>query len=83
MTRILFFGRVSDAAGCSELSVELPHAVASVGQVRAWLALRDEALASVILSPSVRAAIDRTFCTDDAATAGAAEIAFMSPLSGG
>lgn len=84
MTRILFFGRVSDAAGCSELDIDVPRALNTVGELRAWLAARDETLAGVILSPSVRAAIDRAFCNDDnEAIATATEIAFMSPLSGG
>jgi len=84
MTRILFFGRVSDAAGRSEMNIDVPRTLNTVGELRAWLAAGDETLASVILLPSVRAAIDRAFCSDDsAAIGGAAEIAFMSPLSGG
>ncbi len=84
MTRILFFGRVSDAAGCSELTRDLPPGICTLGEVRAWLAARDEVLAPIILSPSVRAAVDQVFCTDESASVTAAkEIAFMSPLSGG
>ena len=84
MTRILFFGRVSDAAGCSEITTDVPPALRTVGDLRAWLAKRDEVLAPVILSPSVRAAVDQVFCGDDASSVvGAEEVAFMSPLSGG
>jgi sulfur-carrier protein len=84
MTRILFFGRVSDAAGCSAINIDVPPALRTVGDLRAWLAERDDGLAAVILSPSVRAAVDQTFCGDDASlVVGAQEIAFMSPLSGG
>jgi len=84
MTRILFFGRVSDAARCSALSAELPADLRTVGDVRAWLAARDEVLAPALLCRSVRAAVDRVFCADDVALSpDAEEIAFMSPLSGG
>lgn len=84
MTRILFFGRVSDAAGCSEIMADVPPALRTIGDLRAWLAERNDVLAPVILSSSVRAAVDRVFCADDASSViGAKEIAFMSPLSGG
>jgi molybdopterin synthase sulfur carrier subunit len=84
MTRILFFGRVSDAAGCSELTMDLPPDVRTLSEMRAWLAARDEMLAPIIRSPSVRAAVDQAFCSDEATiVTGAKEIAFMSPLSGG
>lgn len=84
MTRILLFGRVSEAAGCSEIATDAPHDWRTVADVRAWLAARDDVLASVILAPGVRAAVNRVFCHDDTSSvAGAEEIAFMSPLSGG
>ena len=84
MTRILFFGRVSDAAGCREITTDVPPALRTVGDLRAWLADRDDVLAPVILSPIVRAAVDQVFCGDDTSlVVGAEEVAFMSPLSGG
>ncbi|MFT3728204.1 MAG: MoaD/ThiS family protein [Terricaulis sp.] len=84
MTRVLFFGRVSDAAGCGEMKADVPKDVRTVGALRRWLASRDDTLAAIILAPSVRAAVDRAFCRDDTASIdGAEEIAFMSPLSGG
>lgn len=82
--RILFFGRVSDAAGCSQMNADVPKDVRTVAEVRAWLAARDGVLAEIIFSPGVRAAVDQVLCGDDNATiVGAAELAFMSPLSGG
>ena len=83
MTRILFFGRVGDAAGCNELTIDVPRDLRTVGDLRGWLASRDKALAPVILSPSVRTAIDQVFGDDASALTDAKEIAFMSPLSGG
>jgi molybdopterin synthase sulfur carrier subunit len=83
MTRVLFFGRVRDAAGQGEIAVGMPSHVHTVSDLRAWLAERDDVLAPVILSPSIRVAVDRVYCGDDGCLIGAEEIAFMSPLSGG
>ncbi|WP_395647991.1 MoaD/ThiS family protein [Terricaulis sp.] len=84
MTTILFFGRLRDVAGCSEMLCDLPQQVSSVADVRAWLAARDPVLGKALHAPGVRVAVDRSFCTrDDQCAGGAAEIAFMSPLSGG
>jgi molybdopterin synthase sulfur carrier subunit len=83
MTRILFFGRVSEAAGCSELNAELPSDLRTVAALRSWLADRDAALKALILSPGIRTAVNRAFCSDDASIVDAEEVAFMSPLSGG
>jgi molybdopterin converting factor subunit 1 len=84
MTTILFFGRLSDAAGCSRMTCDLPKTVTTVAGLRAWLAARDPILGEAIQSPGVRVAVNQTFCLSDAdPTLGAREIAFMSPLSGG
>ena len=67
--RVLFFGRLREAAGCAELNCTPPAQVQTVGALRAWLAQRD--------------ALDQSFCSLDTVIADASEIAFMSPLSGG
>lgn len=83
MTRILFFGRLRDAAGASEMACELPASLRTVADVRAWIGARDPELGAVLGAPGVRIAVDQVFAADDAPASGAAEIAFMSPLSGG
>ena len=84
MTRILFFGRLRDIAGSAQLAEALPADIATVADVRAWLAQRDPILGEAISAPGVRVAVNQAFCLTDAdAARGADEIAFMSPLSGG
>ena len=84
MTKLLFFGRLRDAAGASELDCELPAGVATIAQLREWLARRDPVLGQAVRAPGVRVAVNQTFCVnDEEPTDGAREIAFMSPLSGG
>ncbi|MBL8542596.1 MAG: MoaD/ThiS family protein [Hyphomonadaceae bacterium] len=84
MTKILFFGRLRDAAGLAELSCCLPQSLRTVAEVRQWLGARDPNLGQALAAPGVRVAVDQTFCaSEQACAAGAQEIAFMSPLSGG
>ncbi len=84
MTRILFFGRTRDAAGCGEMDCEIPAAIESVADLRAWIASRDPELGGVIAARDIRVAVDQCICVNEAASIrGAFEIAFMSPLSGG
>jgi len=84
MTRILFFGRTRDAAGCGEMDCEIPTTVESVADLRAWIASSDPALGTVIAAKNIRVAADQCICAHEGASIrGASEIAFMPPLSGG
>jgi len=84
MTTLLFFGHLSDVAGCSQMACDLPQTVTTVAALRAWLAARDPILGQAIQAQGVRVAVNRSFCVSDMeSTLGAEEIAFMSPLSGG
>lgn len=83
MTRILFFGRLRDAAGASEAAHELPASLRTVADVRAWISAHDPHLGAALAAPGVRVAVDQVFAADDTPACGAGEIAFMAPLSGG
>lgn len=84
MTKLLFFGRMRDAAGCGEIDCDLPAGVESVADLRAWIATRDPALAAAIGARDIRVAADWRLCIGETASIrDAAEIAFMPPLSGG
>ena len=79
MANILFFGRLRDEVGSSILTAELPDGVRDAGGLRSWLGRDHPAL----LDPSVRMAVNATFCAADAPVAEGDEIAFLSPMSGG
>ncbi len=83
MTRLLFFGRLRDAAGAGELEIALPRGVATVADICWWLASSDPQLGAVLNEPGIRFAVDQKFANAHAPVIGAREIAFMSPLSGG
>ena len=70
--------------GKPEEEIEPPAGVATVGDLIAWLSRRGEEYAYAFENPKViRAAIDRAHVKPDAAIAGAREIAFFPPMTGG
>jgi sulfur-carrier protein len=82
--KILYFAWVRERVGKPEEDVELPAEIATVGDLVAWLARRGEEYAHAFENPKViRAAIDRSHVRPDAAIAGAREIAFFPPMTGG
>ena len=83
MIRVLFFGSLRDAAGHSELRLSPPAEINTVGALAAWIARDNPELLLATKKPGMRVARDQDFCSLETPLAGAAEIAFMSPLSGG
>jgi len=82
--KILYFAWVRERIGKPEEEIEAPAAVATVGELMTWLAARGEEYAHAFDNPRVvRAAIDRTHVRPDAPIAGAREIAFFPPMTGG
>ena len=82
--RLLYFAWVRERIGKAEERIEPPAGVATVSELMAWLARRGEEYAHAFENPEViRAAIDRSHVRSDAAIAGANEIAFFPPMTGG
>jgi molybdopterin synthase sulfur carrier subunit len=82
--KLLYFAWVRERIGKAEEQVDPPAGVDTVGELMAWLARRDEQSAYAFENPKViRAAIDRGHVKADAKIAGANEIAFFPPMTGG
>ena len=82
--RLLYFAWVRERVGKAEEQIDPPAGVATVGELMAWLARRDEQYAYAFENPKViRAAIDCSHVRADAAITGASEIAFFPPMTGG
>jgi sulfur-carrier protein len=82
--KLLYFAWVRERVGKPQEDVELPANVATVGDLMAWLAKRGDEYAHAFENPKIiRAAIDRTHVRPDTAIAGAREIAFFPPMTGG
>jgi molybdopterin synthase sulfur carrier subunit len=79
-----YFAWVRERIGKTEEVVELPAGIRTIADVVAWLAGRGEEYAYAFENPKVvRAAIDRAHVRADTAVAGAREIAFFPPMTGG
>jgi molybdopterin synthase sulfur carrier subunit len=75
---------VRERVGKAEEEVAVPQSVATIGELMGWLALRGEEYAYAFENPKViRAAIDRAHVRPESAIAGAREIAFFPPMTGG
>lgn len=82
--KLLYFAWVRETIGRAEEVIELPPSVTTVAGLVVWLRGRGAEYQSAFANPSVvRAAIDRTHAKPDAAIAGAREIAFFPPVTGG
>lgn len=77
--RILFFGRLQDAAGRQEMTVDLPADVRDAGAVRRWLGgdLPD------LCDSRVRMAVNDQLVSNAACVEDGDEVAFLPPVSGG
>ena len=82
--KVKYFAWVRERIGKTEETVEPPAAVQTVGDLIDWLAARGEDYAHAFETPKViRAAIDHSHVRLDAPIAGAREIAFFPPMTGG
>ncbi|MEA2922050.1 MAG: sulfur-carrier protein [Bradyrhizobium sp.] len=82
--KVKYFAWVRERVGKPEETVEPPASVRTVDDLMAWLAHRGETYAHAFETPRViRAAIDHAHVKPDAMIAGAREIAFFPPMTGG
>ena len=82
--KLLYFAWVRERIGKPEEEIELPAGITTVGDLMGWLARRGEEYAHAFENPRViRAAVDRAHVKADTAIAGAREIAFSPPMTGG
>ncbi len=82
--KIRYFAWVRERVGKTEEEVDPPSSVATVTDLIAWLTKRGEGYAYAFENPKViRAAIDKTHVRSETKIAGAGEIAFFPPMTGG
>lgn len=82
--KILYFARIRQIAGRAGEEVEVPATVRTVADLVAFLSARDEAVAAALADRrTLRAAVDQNHVALDAPIAGAREVAFFPPVTGG
>ncbi len=84
MVKLVYFAWVRERVGKSEESVDLPDGVETVADLVAWLRSRGPEYVNAFAKPEVvRAAVDQAHVKPAARIAGAREIAFFPPVTGG
>ena len=82
--RLLYFAWVKDKAGIAAEEIDPPTSVTTIAELMAWLKARGPEIANAFERAEViRAAIDHSHVRHDARIAGAREIAFFPPVTGG
>lgn len=82
--KVCYFAWVRERIGKTDEELAPPPNVATVADLVRWLALRGDEYAHAFENPKViRAAIDRNHAKPETAIAGAREIAFFPPMTGG
>jgi molybdopterin synthase sulfur carrier subunit len=82
--KILYFAWVREKTGKAEEIVDLPAAIGTVAELVVWLKRRGPEYAEAFARADViRTAVDRTHVKPEASLAGAREVAFFPPVTGG
>ncbi len=82
--KLVYFAWVRERVGKPEEVVALPADVATVADIIVWLKSRGEEYEHAFENgPLIRAAIDKKHVKHDAPIAGASEVAFFPPMTGG
>ena len=82
--KAVYFAWVRERVGKSEEEIEPPASVRTAGDLLRWLAGRGEGHAHAFENPGIiRVAIDRGHVKHDFPIAGAREVAFFPPMTGG
>ena len=82
--KLLYFAWVREQTGIQEEKIELPGGIETIADLMVWLKTRGPEFAAAFeRSEVIRAAIDQTHVDHRQAIAGANEIAFFPPVTGG
>jgi len=81
---LLYFARIREKLGREMEERELPESARTVHDLIGWLVTQDADYASAFAEPGkLRCAIDQVMVPFDAPLAGAREVAFFPPVTGG
>lgn len=84
MPTLLYFAWVREKIGTTKEKIDLPEDVTTARTLAGWLAGRSEGHRAALADLTrLRVAIDQQFADLDAPIAGAREIAFFPPVTGG
>ena len=80
--QVLYFAGLREALGLAGETVEAPAGVATVGQLRDWLAASG-GRAALTTARNLRCALNQEMTNTETALADGDEVAFFPPVTGG
>ena len=83
MIRVLFFARIRDQLGVSDLEIELTEGVHNLSQFTAHLISENPAFGDILTQPNVLVAINQEFGSAETTVEDGDEIAYFPPVTGG
>jgi len=84
MLRIVFFARVKEQLGCSQLELEWDASLATIDAVQEHLCgMENGQWREVLSEANIIRAVNQTVVTGDAAVCDNDEVAFFPPVTGG
>ncbi len=82
--KAVYFAWVRERIGKTDEQIDPPRDVSTVADLMAWMKTRGERYETAFADEAaIRTALDRGHVKHDAAIAGAREIAFFPPMTGG
>jgi len=82
--KLVYFAWVRERVGRTDETIDVPDGVATIADLVRWLKTRGEEYEYAFENEAVvRAAIDHVHARPEASIAGAREIAFFPPMTGG
>jgi sulfur-carrier protein len=82
--KLVYFAWVRERIGKTDETIDLPEGIATIADLVRWLKTRGEEYEYAFENEAiVRAAIDHQHVKPEASIAGAREIAFFPPMTGG
>lgn len=81
---ILYFAQIREIIGVSSEGIDVPPDIVTVADLARWLSTRSQRHQAAFLDLGrVRVAVDQTMAHFDRDIAGASEVAFFPPVTGG
>ncbi len=83
MIHILFFARLREQLGCSELEVQWQESVATVAGLKQNLQAQQQAWDEILGADNILCAVNQEQAGDQQTVADGDEVAFFPPVTGG
>lgn len=83
MIHILFFARLREQLGCSDMEIEWQESLATVASLKQYLQAQQQGWDDVLSADNILCAVNQEQAEDQQPVADGDEVAFFPPVTGG